>query len=90
MGCKFLIEHDTLVKEEEITLEYIGRVNVDIDSEEFESHTMNRFSAYISVAKRLWDSLSPNYKVVKSAYANVVKIEAISKIMEIQHLPTLC
>lgn len=48
---------------------------------------MNRFATYKSVAKRLWDSLSANYKVVKSAYADVVGIEAISKTMEISDLP---
>lgn len=53
MGCNVLTEHDNLVTKEEITLEYTVRVNVDLDSEEFGSHTMNRFASYKLVVKRL-------------------------------------
>ena len=48
---------------------------------------MNTFATYKTVAKHLWDSLAKNYKVVKLALANAVRVAAISKTMEVLDPP---
>lgn len=53
MGFQVLDEDDHLVAIVEMTSEYIVRANVDLDSEDFGSHTMNKFSLYKSLAKHL-------------------------------------
>ena len=44
MEWQVLTERDNLVTMEEMTLEYTVKVNANLDSEEFRSHTMNRFA----------------------------------------------
>lgn len=89
IGCQILTEHENLVEIEEMNLEYTIRVNADQDSEDFGSHTLNRFYFYKSLAKHVYNYLAKNSKVVKSTYVDVVRVEAISKIMEISDLPTV-
>lgn len=89
MGCQILDEHGNLIAVERESSEYTIEINADLDSEDFGSHTMNKFVIYKSLTKHLLDSLTTNSKVVQSAYANAVRIEAISKTMEISDLPTM-
>lgn len=70
-----------------MTFEYTIKVNANIDSEDFDSHTMNKFASHKSLAKHLQVSLVTNFKVVQSAYEDAIRIEAISKTMEIVDLP---
>ena len=72
-----------------MNLEYTIRINADVDSEEFGSHSMNKFVLYKSLTKHLLDNTTPNSKIIQSAYENAVRIEAISKTMEIADLPTV-
>ena len=53
MGCQILDEHDNLIAVERMTLEYATRINADIDSEDFGSHTMNKFSSHKSLANHI-------------------------------------
>ena len=89
VGCQVLNEHDNLIAIDEVTSEYRIKVNADLDSEDFGSHTMNKFVLYKFSTKHLLDSLMTNSKVVQSAYANPIRIETISKTMEIYDLPTV-
>ena len=59
-GCQVLTEHNNLVTMEEMTLGYTIKVDIDLDSEDFGSHTMNKFALYKSLAKQLQDSLVAN------------------------------
>ena len=90
MGCKVIDESGNLITVERVSSKYTIRINVDVDSEDFGSHTMNKFVLYKSSTKNLLDSLAINLKVVQSVYADVVRIEAISKTMEIVDLPIVC
>ena len=74
---KVLIADDNLFTEEKITSRYTDRVNVEFDSEDIGSHTMNRFATYKFVAKHLRDYLAENCQVVRTTHANAVRVEAI-------------
>ena len=50
---------------------------------------MNKFVLYKSLTKHLLDTTTENSKVVQSAYENAMRVEAISKTMEIVDLPTM-
>ena len=89
MGCHVTIESGNLIVVERVNSEYTIRINADVDSEDFGSHTMNKFVLYKSSTKHLLDSLATNSKVVQSTYADAVRIDAISKTMEIDDLPTV-
>ena len=89
MGCHVIDESSSLIAVERVNSEYTIKINVDVDSKNFGSHTMNKFVLYKSLTKHLLDTMAANSKVVQSAYANAVRVEAISKTMEIADLPTL-
>ena len=46
MGCQILDEHGNLIAVERASAEYTIRINADLDSEDFGSHTMNKFVLY--------------------------------------------
>lgn len=48
---------------------------------------MNKFVLYKSSTKHLLTTIATNSKVVQLAYENVVRVEALSKTMEIVDLP---
>ena len=50
---------------------------------------MNKFVLYKSSTKHLLDTMEVNSKVVQSADANAMRVEAILKTMEIVDLPTV-
>ena len=60
MGCQILDKHGNLIALKGLTSEYTIRVNTNLDSEDFGSHTMNKFALYKSLAKQLQDSLVAN------------------------------
>ena len=89
MGCCVTDDFANLLAAEKVNSEYTIRINADVDSEDFGSHTMNKFVLYKSLTKHLLYNTTANSKVVQSAYENAVRIEAISKTMEIADLPTV-
>ena len=89
MVCHVIDESSNLIAVERVNSEYTIRINANVDSDDFGSHTMNKFVLYKSLTKHLLDTTVENSKVVQSAYENVVRIEAISKTMEIVDLPTV-
>ena len=90
MGCRVTDDFGNLLAAERVNLEYTIRINADVDSEDFGSHTINKFVLYKSLTKHLLDTTTTNSKVVQSAYENAVRVEAISKTMKIVDLPTVC
>ena len=60
MGCQTLNENDNRIAIEEVATSYTTRVNADLDSEDFGSHTMNKFVLYKSLVKHLLDSIASN------------------------------
>ena len=88
-GCHVIDESGNLISVERVSSEYTIRINADVDFEDFGSHTMNKFVLYKSSTKHLLDSLATNSKVGQLAYADTVRIEAISKIMAIADLTTV-
>lgn len=89
MGCHVIGESGNLIAVERVNSEYTIRINADVDSEDFGLHTMNKFVLYKSSTKHLLDTMVENSKIVQSTYAKVVRVEAISKTMEIADLPTV-
>ena len=89
LGCRVIDNLGNLLTTERVNSEYTIRINADVDSEEFGSHSMNKFVLYKSLTKHLLDNTTPNSKIIQSAYENAVRIEAISKTMEIADLPTV-
>ena len=87
MGCHVIDEYGNLIAVERVNSEYTIRINADVDSEDFGSHTMNKFVLYKSSTKHLLDTMTANSKVVQTAYANVVRVETISKTTKIVDLP---
>ena len=90
MGCRVIDDFGNLLAVERVNSEYTIRINADVDSEEFGSHTMNKFVLYKSLIKHLLDTTIVNSKVVQSAYENAVRVEVISKTMETVDLPIVC
>ena len=89
MGCRVTDDFGNLLAAERVNSKYTIRINVDVDSEDFGSHTMDKFFLYKSLTKHLLDTTTANSKVVQSTYENAVRVEAISKTMEIADLPTV-
>lgn len=89
MGFRVTNDFGNLIAAERVNSEYKIRINADVDSEDFGSHTMNKFVLYKSLTKHLLDTTIENSKVVQSAYENVVRVETISKTIEIADLPTV-
>ena len=90
MGCRVTDDFGNLFVVERENSEFTIRINANVDSKDFGSHTMNKFVLYKSLTKHLLDNITANSKVVQSAYADAVRIEAISKTMEIFDLSTVC
>ena len=86
-GCYVIDDFGNLLAIARVSSKYTIKVNADVDSEDFGSHTMNKFVLYKSLTKHLLDNTIANSKVVQSAYENAVRIKAISKTMEIVDLP---
>ena len=57
IGCHVLDERGNLIAIERASSEYTIRINIDVDSEDFGSHTTNKFVLLKSSAKHLIDSV---------------------------------
>ena len=89
LGCCVTDNFGNFLAAERVNSKYTIKINADVDPKDFGSHTMNKFVLYKSLTKHLLDNTTTNSKVIQSAYENAVRIEAISKTMEIVDLPTM-